>query len=259
MSDRIKSFVYPLMTGLVLLAIWLVSVHVFKVPNYLIPSPHGVLQALRVGYLEGQYWPHFFFTLQSTVLGYSFGCGLAIVIGTLVAESQTFERFIYPYVVALQSTPKVAIAPLILVWFGFDLTSKVIMVALMSFFPMFINTVVGIRQTSPAMLDLMRVFSASRLHVFWNVKLPAAAGHIFAGLQISVVLSLIGAVVSEFISSTKGLGYLIQSASLNMDLATMFACLFSLIGIGLAGTQLIKFLHSKLVFWEPHASGAVSE
>lgn len=259
MRDSVKSFVYPLITGIVLLLIWIASIQIFKVPDYLIPSPGSVLSALKTGYIDGQYWPHFLFTLQSTTMGYCLGCGLAIVIGTLVAESKTFERFIYPYVIALQSTPKVAIAPLILVWFGFDMTSKVIMVALMSFFPMFINTVVGIRQASPAMLDLMKVFSASRSHIFFNVKLPSAAGHLFAGLQISVVLSLIGAVVSEFISSTKGLGYLIQSASLNMDLATMFACLFSLIAIGLAGTQLIKFLHRKLVFWDPHVSGAVSE
>jgi NitT/TauT family transport system permease protein len=260
MRDNIKSIVYPLITGAVLMALWVLSITVFEVPNYLIPSPSGVWGALKTGYVDGQYWPHFFFTLQCTVFGYGLGCGLALLVGTLVAESRTFERFIYPYVIALQSTPKVAIAPLILVWFGFDMASKVIMVALMSFFPMFINTVVGIRQTSPAMLDLMRVFSASRVHIFWHLKLPAAAGHIFAGLQISVVLSLIGAVVSEFVSSTKGLGYLIQSASLNMDLSTMFACLFSLICIGLAGTQSLKFAHRKLVFWEPaHVQGAGAE
>lgn len=260
MRDNFKSVLYPLITGAALLAIWVLSISVFKVPNYLIPSPASVWTALQVGYVEGQYWPHFLFTLQCTVLGYTLGCGLAVLVGTLVAESRTFERFIYPYVIALQSTPKVAIAPLILVWFGFDMASKVIMVALMSFFPMFINTVVGIRQTPPAMLELMKVFSASRSHVFFHVKLPAAAGHIFAGLQISVVLSLIGAVVAEFVSSTKGLGYLIQSASLNMDLATMFACLFSLICIGLAGTQSLKFAHRKLVFWESaQVHGAASE
>jgi NitT/TauT family transport system permease protein len=109
------------------------------------------------------------------------------------------------------------------------------------------------------MLDLMKVCSASRMHIFLNVKLPSAAGHIFAGLQISVVLSLIGAVVSEFVSSSKGLGYLIQSASVNMDVATMFACLFSLILIGLGGTQLMSFLHNKLVFWDQGSRTVSSE
>lgn len=250
MPNIIKAILYPSITAVALILLWIVSIRVFAVPNYLIPTPESVLMALKSGYIDGQYWPHFLFTLQSTVLGYLIGCGLALLIGTVLAESKTFEQFLYPYIIALQSTPKVAIAPLILVWFGFGLASKVVMVALMSFFPMFINTVVGIRQANPAMLDLMKVFSASRTHVFFNVKLPAAAGHIFAGLQISVVMSLIGAVVSEFISSTKGLGYLIQSASVNLDVATMFACLFSLILIGLSGTQLMRYLHRKLVFWD---------
>lgn len=255
MSKSVKSILFPMITGAVLILLWFVSIRVFAVPNYLLPAPESVLHALKTGYIDGQYWPHFLFTLQSTFYGYLIGCGLALMVGTVLAESETFEQFIYPYIIALQSTPKVAIAPLLLVWFGFGMASKVVMVALMSFFPMFINTVVGIRQANPAMLDLMKAFSASRSHVFFHVKLPAASGHIFAGLQISVVLSLIGAVVSEFISSTRGLGYLIQSASVNMDVATMFACLFSLILIGLTGTNLIRLLHRKLVFWE-QTSGA---
>ncbi|MCA0243377.1 MAG: ABC transporter permease [Proteobacteria bacterium] len=250
MSSKSRAIVFPLITAMVLLLAWVMAIRLFDVPDYLIPTPQSVLQALKTGYVDGQYWPHFLFTLQCTVLGYVIGCGLALVLGSLLAESKTFEQFVYPYIIALQSTPKVAIAPLILVWFGFGMASKVVMVALISFFPMFINTIVGIRQTSPAMLDLMRVFSASRLHIFFHVKLPAAAGHIFAGLQISVVLSLIGAVVAEFVSSTKGLGFLIQAASINVDLATMFACLLSLVVIGLAGTQLMRVLHQRLVFWD---------
>lgn len=256
MLNKVKGVLYPAITAAVLLAGWIISIEVFAVPNYLIPSPGSVLNALKTGYIDGQYWPHFFFTFQNTVAGYLIGAGLALLLGALVAESKTFERFFFPYIVALQATPKVAIAPLILVWFGFGMASKVVLIALMTFFPVFINTITGMRQTNPAMLDLMKVCSASRLHIFCNVKLPAAAGHIFAGLQISVVLSLIGAVVSEFVSSSMGLGYLIQSASVNMDVATMFACLFSLIVIGLSGTQLMSFLHNKLVFWD-HSSRTI--
>lgn len=250
MRETLKTILYPAITAVVLIAIWIISIRVFHVPNYLIPDPRDVLSALKTGYVDGKYWPHFFFTFKSAALGYLLGCGLALLMGAWVAESKTFERFVFPYIIALQSTPKIAIAPLILVWFGFGIESKIVMVALMSFFPMFINTMVGIRQTDATMLHLMRVFSASRLHIFLNVKLPSAAGHIFAGLQISVVLGLIGAVVSEFVSSTRGLGYMIQAASVNMDVATMFACLFSLVAIGLAGTQLVRFLQRRLVFWD---------
>jgi NitT/TauT family transport system permease protein len=259
MRNNIKAVVYPAITAVVLVVAWIVSIRVFDVPGYLIPPPENVLSALKAGYIDGQYWPHFLFTFKNTVVGYLIGSGLALVLGAYVAESKTFERFFFPYIVALQATPKVALAPLILVWFGFGMASKVVLIALMTFFPVFINTITGIRQTTPAMLDLMKVFSAGRMHVFFNVKLPSAAGHIFAGLQISVVLSLIGAVVSEFVSSSLGLGYLIQSASINMDVSTMFACLFSLIVIGLSGTQLIRFLHDKLVFWDRRTETIPSE
>jgi len=258
MSNKVKAIGYPVVTALVLLTIWICAVEVFKVPDYLIPAPGAVLGTLYTGYIEGHYWSDFFFTLRNTLVGYATGACLALVLGAFVAESKTFERFFFPYIVALQATPKVAIAPLILVWFGYGMASKVVLIALMTFFPVFINTISGLRQTNPAMLDLMKVCSASRLHVFLNVKLPAAAGHIFAGLQISVVLSLIGAVVSEFVSSSKGLGYLIQSASVNMDVATMFACLFSLIAIGVTGTQLMSVLHRRLVFWERNTSQTLS-
>lgn len=260
MSNNMKAVIYPLITAVVLLTLWSLSVRVFEIPDYLIPAPGAVLATLKAGYIEGQYWPHFLFTLTNTVVGYAVGCGLALLLGATVAESRTFERFFFPYIVALQATPKVAIAPLILVWFGYGMASKVVLIALMTFFPVFINTITGLRQTNPALLDLMRVCSATRLHVFLNVKLPSAAGHLFAGLQISVVLALIGAVVSEFVSSSKGLGYLIQSASINLDVATMFACIFSLIVIGVTATRVIGLLHQKLVFWEgPRSSLAATQ
>ena len=148
------------------------------------------------------------------------------------------------------------LAPLIIVWFGFDLASKVVMVSLVCFFPMFINTAVGLKQTNPALLDLMRAFSASRLHVLLHIKIPSAAGHIFAGLQIAIVLGLIGAVVAEFVSSTKGLGHLINAAAVNLETNTMFAALFSLAVLGILGSQAIRRLHARVVFWD---RGAIAQ
>jgi NitT/TauT family transport system permease protein len=171
-------------------------------------------------------------------------------VGTLVAESRTFDQFVYPYIVALQSMPKVALAPLIIVWFGFGLESKIVIVALVCFFPVLINTIVGIRQTDKNLIDLYRAFSASRWMIFRQVKLPAAAGHIFAGLEISVVLGLIGAVVAEFIASQRGLGNVIQAASVNMDVATMFAALISLALLGICGSQIVRYMHRTIVFWD---------
>jgi NitT/TauT family transport system permease protein len=237
-------------TLVVLIAAWALLIQWFKVPNYILPTPRAVLNALKIGYVDGVYWPHFWATFKATALGYVVGCSLAFVFGALAADSRTFERFVYPYVVGLQSMPKVALAPLIIVWFGFGISSKVVIVALICFFPLFINTIVGIRQTDPNLFDLLRVFSASRMHVFFHAKLPAAAGHIFAGLEISVVLALIGAIVSEFVGSQHGLGNVIQAASQNLDVASMFAVLVTLAVMGISGSALVRWLHSRLVFWE---------
>lgn len=250
MRDRLTSVLYPLITFVVLVAAWQISIDLFAVPDYILPRPLAVLQYLDRGYVGGEFWPHFAFTLRSTLTGYVLGCSAAIVVGTLLAESKTFEKCFYPFIVALQSMPKVALAPLIIIWCGYGILSKVVMVALMCFFPLFVNTVVGIRQANPALLNMMKAFSAPNWLIFYRVKLFAAAGHIFAGLQIAIVLSLIGAVVAEFVASSRGIGWLIQSSLANFNTAQMFAALFSLIVIGLVGTRTVQYFHNRLVFWD---------
>jgi NitT/TauT family transport system permease protein len=244
-----RKIILPAITFVLLIVAWQLSIDFFKIPNYLLPSPKSVLHALYLGYVEGSLWKHMFYTLQSTVLGYVIGCGLAIMLGAALAEFDVLNDMARPYVIALQSMPKVALAPLIIVWFGFGIESKIVMVALVCFFPVFVNTVVGLRETNSALLDLMHAFSASRWHIFTRIKLPGAASHIFAGLQISIVLSLIGAVVAEFVSSTRGLGYVVNSAQVNMAVDTMFAALISLAVLGIVGSFLIGLLQSKVVFW----------
>ncbi len=250
MNGRTQSVVFPLITLAALVGLWFLATVTLKVPNYILPKPGEVLQVLVKGYVQGAFWKDVGATLSATLLGYLVGCGAGIVLGALLAESKTFERFVYPFVVAVQSMPKVALAPVLIVWFGFGLSSKIVMVALICFFPVFINTIVGIRQTPLALVNMMKSFSGSRLQVFLHVKVKSALGHIFAGLQIAVVLSLIGAVVGEFVASSRGLGYLIQVAQGNVDLATMFAALIGLASIGIVGTQTIRFIHAKVVFWE---------
>jgi NitT/TauT family transport system permease protein len=250
MNENLKSVFYPLLLLLALLALWVVAVRNWGVPNYILPSFESVLAALRRGYIEGAFWKDFGYTMSSMLIGYVCGCSVAFVTGTLFAEFRWLERLLYPFVLGLQSMPKVALAPLILVWFGFGLGSKAVMVGLVCFFPMFINTAVGLKATDPSLIDLMRAFSASRWHILTRIKIPSAASHIFAGLQISVVLGLIGAVVAEFVSSSQGLGYLINAATTTLDTSTMFAALISLAVLGIAGSQFIKFLQRKLVFWD---------
>jgi NitT/TauT family transport system permease protein len=201
-------------------------------------------------YRDGTIVPHIISTASAMIFGFGIACILGVVAGSLVSEFPVIDRAIYPFIVAFQSMPKVALAPILLIWFGFGLTSKIALVALICFFPMFVNIIVGLRRTSPDLIDLYRACSASRFHIFFNVKLPSALGSIFAGLQVALVLSLLGAVTGEFIGSNRGLGYLIQASAINFDMARMFACIVTLQAIGLSASMLIRFLHGRIVFWE---------
>lgn len=248
--NRLPAFVYPLISLLVLLLVWQLAISLFGVPDYILASPRDVLLTLWQGITEGDLLDHLWITLGEVIGGFILGCALALLLGALLSESQLFERFCYPLLLALQAAPKVALAPLILVWFGFELTSKLIIVVLTCFFPLFVNTFSGIRRTDPELIDACRAFSASRLYIFFHVKLPSAARDIFAGLQIAVSLSLIGAVVAEFLAAQGGLGFLVQSASVNMNMPMMFAAVLLLAVIGVVGSQLVRWLQARVVFWE---------
>jgi NitT/TauT family transport system permease protein len=249
----------PLVTLVLVLALWQIAVITLRIPNYILPPPADVFGALVSGFADDSLWPHIGYTLLETVTGYAIGSLLALVLGALLGESATFERYVYPLLIGIQAVPKVALAPLILVWFGFGFASKLVLVVLICFFPLFINMLVGMRRVDVELIDACRVFCASRTFIFFHVKLPFVAGDIFAGLQIGVSLALIGAVVGEFVSSQQGLGYLVQSSATNMSVSTMFAGVFLLAAIGIGGSQLVRAIHRRVVFWElPPGAGRVA-
>ncbi|WP_207541113.1 ABC transporter permease [Sabulicella rubraurantiaca] len=240
----------PLVTLVLILGAWQFATGPGGLPSYLLPAPWPVAWAIWDGLVGGAFWPHLGFTLTATLTGFAIGSVSAILVGALVAESRLFERFVYPYLVAIQAMPKVALAPLILVWFGFGLASKVVLVALICFFPLLVNTITGIRGADRDLVEMARSFSRSPAFVFLHVKLPAAAPGIMAGLQIGIVLALIGAIVGEFVASDRGVGYLIGSATVNMNVTAMFAGVLVLAAVGMAGSAIIRALHRRVVFWE---------
>lgn len=258
MRQFLHGVLSPLLTFAVVLVLWEASVRLFAVPNYILPSVGQVGHALYRGYVEGEFWRHVAFTLESMLIGYGVGSVLAILLGALLAELPVFERFVFPLVIAIQSMPKVALAPLVIVWFGFGMASKVVLVAAICFFPIFINVIVGLRSVDPNLVDMMRAFGTSSVGILWQVKLPHALGAIFAGLQIGIVLGLIGAIVGEFMASTHGLGFLIQNAASSLDLGVVFAGLISLAAIGVMGTQLLRWLHARLVFWDRRSANTIA-
>ena len=252
--ERIN-YILLTVTGIIgLLLIWEASVDLFKMPPYIIPSPDRVLNALWSGLAVplnsrvGFYLP-LWNTLEHAALGFLIGASLGLIIGSLMAEYRSIEIILMPYAFALQSLPKIAIAPLVIVWCGFGNGSKVVMAAMLTFFPILVNTFAGIRSTEPERIDLMKALSASRLQTYLRVKLPTAAPYIFAGLDMGVVYALLGTIVAEFLGAQEGIGVVITQAQAVTDVAGVFAALVILGGVGIALHMLIRITEKRVVHW----------
>lgn len=221
----------------------------FQVPLYIAPAPSDILMSLINGFKRGLFIDNALYTLSEAMLGFACAAVAGIFLGSLIAQWPLVEKTLYPYLIAIQTTPKVAIAPLFVIWFGFGMTSKVIMAAVISFFPILVNVIAGLRSTERARIDLLRSLRASRWQIFTMVQLPSAAPMIFAGLHIAIIFSILGAIVGEFVGSRKGLGNLILQMNTNLDTAGVFAALVCLSAIGITLHLLMHSLQRRLLFW----------
>jgi len=229
---------------------WEWYVAAYHVSAVILPPPSQIVRALYSGLANGLYVKALLVTLQAILLGFLLSASVAFVLGTLISQVRLLEATIYPYIVALQTLPKIAIAPLILVWVGLGIESKIIIAALVSFFPMLVNTIVGLKSASADKLELMHALAASRTKTFFLVKLPEALPYVFAGLQIGIVLAVLGAIVGEFVGAKAGLGYLIIQMNYTMDVAGMFAVLVILGVMGVALNVLITVVRKRVIFWQ---------
>jgi NitT/TauT family transport system permease protein len=229
---------------------WEWYVAAYNVSILILPPPSHIVSALYTGLANGVYVKALLVTLQAILLGFLLSASVAFILGTLISQVRLIEATIYPYVVALQTLPKIAIAPLILVWVGLGIESKIIIAALVSFFPMLVNTIVGLKSASADKLELMQALTASRTKTFFLVKLPEALPYIFAGLQIGIVLAVLGAIVGEFVGAKAGLGYLIIQMNYTMDVAGMFAVLVILGVMGVVLNVFITVLRKRIIFWQ---------
>ncbi len=240
--------------AVVLLGLWYMAVQILHVPSYILPAPQAVVRALWSGLAVSPasplgYYEPLWSTISNAALGFLIGCGLGLSIGSMMAEFRSVEKLVMPYAFALQSLPKVAIAPLIVIWFGFGDGSKVAISALLAFFPILINSFTGLRSVEPEKLDLMRSLSASRLETYWLVKLPHAAPFIFAGLDMAVVYALLGAIVAEFLGAQQGMGVVITQAQAVTDVAGVFAALVILGVVGVALHSAVRGIEHRVVHW----------
>jgi len=228
----IKSAVYPFVGIAIILAIWQFYTYAFGVSQIVLPSPLDILRASISNWdlLLRESWP----TFLESLLGFGLAVAIGIPVAVCVANSRVLNLTLYPILIATQSIPKVAVAPIILVWFGLGMQSKLVIAFLVAFFPIVVDTAAGMRATPAGLLELSRSLRASRLQIFTKVQFPAALPFIFAGAKVAVTLAVIGAVIGEFIGSVNGLGNLLLTANSQLDSPLAWAALVWLSALGIA-------------------------
>jgi NitT/TauT family transport system permease protein len=239
--------VRPVLLVLFMVVVWDLAIRLFAIPAYLVPTPVDVAVQLF------EQWPMLLAesvpTLQATIGGFLLSVLIGVPMAMLIAYSKTIESYVYPLLVFSQSIPKVAIAPLFVVWFGFGLFPKVIVAFLLAFFPIVVSTVLGFKSLDSEMIDLAKSMGSSRLKMFCKISLPNALPAIFASMKVSITLAVVGAVVGEFVGSNSGIGYVLQRANGNFDLPLMFSALIILSLMGVLLFVCIDFIEKLMLPW----------
>ncbi|MDH0851458.1 ABC transporter permease [Delftia tsuruhatensis] len=233
--------------ALVLLGLWELLVRQWGLSALVLPAPSAIAASLWTGLATGYFWPHIWATLQALLLGLAAGSAIGLLAGMALAESELLECVLKPYVVVSQVVPKLALAPLFVLWFGFGMLPTVLITALICFFPLMENTLTGLRQVDAQRLQLFRMLGATRLQTLLRLKLPTGLPAILAGLRVAVVLALVGAVVAEFMGASRGLGAVVIAAQGMMDTTLMFAALVLIAAMGLLLYQACLVLERRLL------------
>jgi NitT/TauT family transport system permease protein len=247
--DRITAIVYPIGMMVALLAVWEAAARLLSLPPYLLPAPSAIARSMDTN--SAVLIKESVTTTLETVLGFVLSVAVGVPLALAIYLWRPFARAVYPILVSSQAVPKVAIAPLFLVWFGFGLLPKVLIAFLIAFFPVVINTAMGLAALEREKIYLARSMGLGPVATFFKIQLPNALPSIFAGLKISITFAVVGAVVGEFVGGQGGLGYLLLIANGNMDTALLFAGIVALTVLGIVFFALIGLLE-RLVL-PPHA------
>ncbi|HEY3544750.1 MAG TPA: ABC transporter permease [Propionicimonas sp.] len=248
-SRRVLATVWPVAASLaVFLLAWQAIVAIGSYPPFILPGPLTVAQRFVRAWADGTMWPHFTTTVVEVLLGFAIGATLAVVTGVLLARSRLAERLLSPYLVAAQATPVLALAPLIALWFGTGLPSKLVITTLIVFFPVAVATMVGLRSVDPRLLEMARSFRATSAQVVRRVEIPAALPAILGGMRVGITLAVIGAIIGEWAGGDQGLGVLINiSRGSLFDIPLMFATLATLALLGVALYLVMVLIERRLV------------
>ncbi len=235
MTKSKKHYLLPLIVFLLILFVWELLVVILKIPEYLLPKPSQIILKLITDF--DKLIPHIKITFIESFLGFLLGSFFGWILAIVFSFSQTLEKALYPYAIALKSVPIVALAPLLVVWFGNGLLPKILVSAIISFFPVIVNVVKGIKSVDAEAIDLFNSLSASRKQIFLKLQLYNSMPFLFSALKISATLAVIGAIVGEFSGADKGLGFLILISSYRLESVDMF------IGIVLSSVMGILFFY----------------
>jgi NitT/TauT family transport system permease protein len=238
-----------LLLSAAVVVIWEIIIRLFRVPTFVLPAPSAILTALI------SEWRALAVAAQATSLEVLFGFVLSAIAGILVAlvivRFERFGRALYPLIVLFQNVPKVALAPIFILWFGYGLAPKILLIVVIAFFPVAIDMLAGLQSVEPSFVALMRSVGASKGKIMLRVRIPHSLPHLMAGLKVAITFSVIGAIVGEFAGANQGLGYVIQFASTQLDTPLIFAALIVVSVLGLAFYYVVEFAERVLVPWAP--------
>jgi NitT/TauT family transport system permease protein len=251
MRKHISTVFWPSAVAVALLAFWETAVHALNVRSILLPSPSEIVSTMISQHrlLLTHLWP----SLYLTIAGFALSVVGGVLVAVLITYSTILRRGFYPVIVVSQVIPKIAIAPLFIVWFGTGATSSLLLAVLIAFFPMTINAAMGFQSMDDDIHRMARTFMASRWQIFWKIRMPNALPYIFGGMKISITLAIIGVIVSEFVASQEGIGYLIKLAGGLLDTPLMMAAIAALSLSGLVLYGLIAFAEHRAVYWQESA------
>lgn len=246
-AGLLVKIVLPILSFLLLVLLWAAAIRVFDIPKYLLPAPASVVAEMVTS--REPLFRHGLATVQEIFLGFAFTVAGALPLGLVIALSPIVRRLIYPILVFIQLIPKIAIAPLFVVWVGFGMESKILLTVMMTFFPLLIASITGFQILDPRYLHLTRSMGATAWQTFRYLRLPSALPMIFSGLKTSATIAATAAIVAEFVGSNRGLGYLLLQATGNLDTPLVFAILGILTIIGLALNYIVEFAEMLMTPW----------
>ncbi len=253
MASTIAQAVPTLLLIVITLVIWEVAVRLMKIPHFVIPTPTSIAMELvnkqkALGYAA-------FITAEEILYGFMLSAVVGVLMALIIVRFERFGKAVYPLMVLFQNVPKIALAPLFILWFGYNLEPKILLIVVMAFFPISLNMLVGLRSADPNLIALMRSVGASRNEILRRVQIPNSLPYLMAGLKVGITLSVIGAIVGEFAGASAGLGYMIQFASTQMETALVFAALVEVSVLGVLFYYAVELLERRYITWAPNSNG----